>query len=150
MSEKDQALIEVPAIRRRLKLQKKELVAETKEYKNALSIQMKSTVREAKSTGKNAIIISTALIGAYGLLYLLLSNGKKKSKKDKEEITAAYQALPDGPEYPPRYYPETRQREESTIIRTIKANIANFLIGIAKQELAKAIEELKERFYENR
>ncbi|MCU0352176.1 MAG: hypothetical protein MUD08_00325 [Cytophagales bacterium] len=104
----------------------------TERYKKAIESEVDGLKENAGRIGKNALIITGALLASYLVVRLLVGKGKEKPKS-KHTISADEN----------RYLPVAPARRESTIVSLIKQQIALFLIAIAKEQIAKAIEQLR-------
>ncbi|MEH0157842.1 hypothetical protein V6R21_27375 [Limibacter armeniacum] len=143
---------QLPSIRRKMRLEKQQLMADTKKYKEAISGQVQTSVYEVKETSKHTLVIGAILLGAYGLFYLLLNRSKTKKIeyvpiKALGELDNIEELHRHDPEHQLVQVKQNVKVKESPIITMIKANIAQFLLGIAKNELQRALEQVRDKLY---
>ena len=104
----------------------------TEKYKKAIESEVGGLKENAGRIGKNALIISGALLASYLVVRLLVGKGKD-NPKSKQTVAADEN----------RHLPVAPARRESTIVSMIKQQIALFLVAIAKEQITKAIEQLR-------
>ncbi|MEM1134452.1 MAG: hypothetical protein AAGI07_01340 [Bacteroidota bacterium] len=112
---------------------KQVLQDQAKLYKKRIRQNVNDLYGNAESKGKKIIIIGGALIVVYGILDLAL-RFRPKGISQTEDATNL--------ENPPV---STHIRNESVIIRSIKEQIASFILALAKQALNEVLEKLKNR-----
>ena len=104
---------------------KADLTYTTQKYKQTIGSQVNELKANAGKIGKNAIIITGALVASYLVVRLLVGKEKKK---------------PNEPAKDNRSLPVAPFRQESTIISMIKQQIALFLLAIIKQQINAFVE----------
>ena len=113
---------------------KKELHKEAQAYKKTIDGQVNDLKTEAARVGTTALIVGTALAGAY-VLFSLLTSDSKEEKKIKIKTV-------ENPNLP--VVVKKDKSGDSWVVSSIKGYIATFVLAFAKDKIMDAIAILKE------
>lgn|GEM_PF-4619013 len=109
-------------------------------YKKKIRENVNDLYDDVENRGKKVLIIGGVLVVAYGILDLIL----KSRTPQIEEYEEA------GEEKIQQPLVSTKPKQDSYIIRSIKEQIAAFIMALAKQALNEVLENLKNRQTESK
>jgi len=103
-------------------------------YKKKIRQNVNDLYGDVENRGKKVLIIGGVLIVTYGILDLILKSRKNKTVEIEYEDREI--------QNPPV---SKRPKKESFIIRSIKEQIAAFIMALAKQTLNEVLENLRKK-----
>jgi len=107
---------------------RKDINRTTEKYKRALGNQVDDLKANAGQIGKNALVITGALVASYLIVRLVI--GKDKTKKS--DVTKESRHLPVAP-----------LKREFSIVGMIKQQIVLFVLSAIKQQILTLLEKSK-------
>ena len=117
-----------------IKDKKQVLLDKASLYKKQIRESVNELYEDVENRGKKVLIIGGALIITYGILDLILKSRQNKVVEEEYEEREI--------QNPPV---STRPKQDSFIIRSIKEQIAAFIMALAKQTLNEILENLKKK-----
>ncbi len=109
-------------------------------YKKKIRENVNDLYDDVENRGKKVLIIGGVLVVAYGILDLILKS--RTPQIEEYEV--------DGEEKIQQPLVSTKPKQDSYIIRSIKEQIAAFIMALAKQALNEVLENLKNRQTESK
>lgn len=119
-----------------LKDRKQVLLDKASLYKKQIRENVNELYDDVENRGKKVLIIGGVLIIAYGILDLILKS--RQNNAIEEDYIDDDREIQNPPV-------STRPKQDSFIVRSIKEQIAAFIMALAKQTLNEILENLKKK-----